>query len=115
MSVVGCTTLSLEQLAASLSPLMQFERLTTYADAERTEPLCVLELFSRRKDCLVRRQTWLGPGQQRTILSSFESGAAACLASMRIVRGGAAAPGGQPHWEVELRFCSNSRPDGLMR
>lgn len=93
----------------------QIERLTTYADAERTTPLCVLELFSRRKDRLARRQTWLGPGQQRTILSSFEPGAASCLTSVCMTRGGMAAPGSLPRWEVDLRFCSDSRPDGLLR
>lgn len=94
---------------------MQVERLTTYTDVERTSPLCVLELFSRRTDRLSRRQTWLGPGLQRIILSSFEQGTAACLASMRVTRGGAVVSGGQPHWEVELRFYPDSRPDGLMR
>ena len=79
------------------------ERLTTYSDLERTAPLCVLELFCRRKDRLVRWHTWLG-APQRTQLCTFEAGAGACLKSLRTA--------GE---EVELEFNADARPDGLAR
>ena len=83
---------------------LQVERLTTYADAECAVPLCMLELFSRRADRLVRRQSHPA---QRTVVSVFERGATACLKRLRVVRA--------EEWEVELSFWSDSRPDGLMR
>ena len=67
-------------------------------------PLCTLELFCRRGDRLVRRQSYPA---QRTVVSVFERGAAACLKRLRVVRA--------EEWQVELSFWADSRPDGLMR
>ena len=92
-------------LSTSHTPCcLQVERLTTYADAECCVPLCTLELFSSRADMLMRRQSYPA---QRTVMSEFERGAAACRQRLRVVR----AEG----WEVELSFWADSRPDGLMR
>lgn len=97
------------------------ERLTTFADGQCATPLCVLELFQRRADRLERRQTWLGAAQ-RTVLSSFAPGAAACLKSLRIVTPAGGAGGGAEQamqrarqGETELAFHPGDRPDALMR
>lgn len=103
------------------------ERITTFADAGCSAPLCVLELFARRKDRLERRQAWLGP-EQRVTLSTFGPGAASCVKSIRVTRAAQPACGDTPSAgsaaaaprrqgegvQVELTFFSD-RPDGLMR
>lgn len=93
------------------------ERLTTFADPHCTSALCVLELFQRRADRLERRQTWLQAGQ-RTVLSSFGPGGAACLKSLRTVTPAGGAEQAQQRarqGETELVFQPAGRLDGLMR
>ncbi|KAL4458559.1 hypothetical protein ABPG75_013424 [Micractinium tetrahymenae] len=81
------------------------ERLTTY-DGTSSAPLCVLELFSRRRDKLVRRLA--RPGQRAT-LSIYEPFAQGCLKSVRLVRGVGA------QRQTEFTFYSEHRADGLLR
>lgn len=87
-------------------PACQVERLTTYSDPECGAPLCVLELFERRRDGLARRHI-LPAAKSSTV--TFQPGAAACLRSLRTVR-----PMGQLG-EVDCAFFHEARPDGLMR
>lgn len=78
------------------------ERVTTYADASCSQPLCVLELFQRRRDRLERREA---RPAQRLLRESFGPGALACLRSLEQVKGG----------RREAAFYAESRADGLLR
>eukprot|EP00887_Chlorella_sp_A99_P006380 scaffold3.g6380.t1 len=78
------------------------ERVTTFGDAECTQPECVVELFQRRRDCLAQRTAWPG---RRMVAEAFTPGAVACLRGSEVYKGG----------RRELSFYHESRADALMR